>query len=111
MVAVWTRREFDFFFQAEDGIRDPLVTGVQTCALPIWMIAFAAPDVPWHGPEWHEHEHEVARWCRLLEESGVPADPSRLDLPPPPPAGPRGATVIHPGAASGARRWPTGRWA
>src|SRR5207247_3355377 len=23
------------FFQAEDGIRDPLVTGVQTCALPI----------------------------------------------------------------------------
>src|SRR5207247_1512729 len=24
-----------FFFQAEDGIRDPLVTGVQTCALPI----------------------------------------------------------------------------
>src|SRR6266849_6245935 len=25
----------DFFFQAEDGIRDPLVTGVQTCALPI----------------------------------------------------------------------------
>src|SRR5687768_18144959 len=25
----------DFFFQAEDGIRDKLVTGVQTCALPI----------------------------------------------------------------------------
>src|SRR6478609_2955198 len=25
-----------FFFQAEDGIRDKLVTGVQTCALPIW---------------------------------------------------------------------------
>src|SRR5438105_9750953 len=24
-----------FFFQAEDGIRAPLVTGVQTCALPI----------------------------------------------------------------------------
>src|SRR5215216_7528947 len=27
---------FFFFFQAEDGIRDDLVTGVQTCALPIW---------------------------------------------------------------------------
>src|SRR6478609_10180688 len=27
---------FFFFFQAEDGIRDKLVTGVQTCALPIW---------------------------------------------------------------------------
>ena len=26
---------FSFFFQAEDGIRDGLVTGVQTCALPI----------------------------------------------------------------------------
>src|SRR5439155_16093014 len=27
--------ESDFFFQAEDGIRDGHVTGVQTCALPI----------------------------------------------------------------------------
>src|SRR5687767_15549056 len=27
--------EYIFFFQAEDGIRDKLVTGVQTCALPI----------------------------------------------------------------------------
>src|SRR5947208_16864833 len=26
----------NFFFQAEDGIRDDLVTGVQTCALPIF---------------------------------------------------------------------------
>src|SRR5439155_18517186 len=28
---------FFFFFQAEDGIRDGHVTGVQTCALPIWV--------------------------------------------------------------------------
>src|SRR5258706_1910282 len=28
-----------FFFQAEDGIRDWSVTGVQTCALPIWRCA------------------------------------------------------------------------
>src|SRR5207302_4842504 len=28
---------FFFFFQAEDGIRDFHVTGVQTCALPIWI--------------------------------------------------------------------------
>src|SRR3989442_5046364 len=27
-----------FFFQAEDGIRDADVTGVQTCALPIWIL-------------------------------------------------------------------------
>ena len=29
---------FFFFFQAEDGIRDDLVTGVQTCALPILFV-------------------------------------------------------------------------
>src|SRR2546421_7940837 len=28
---------FFFFFQAEDGIRDLIVTGVQTCALPIFL--------------------------------------------------------------------------
>src|SRR3989441_1280119 len=33
---------FFFFFQAEDGIRDKLVTGVQTCALPIWVESEAA---------------------------------------------------------------------
>src|SRR5437762_12007842 len=32
---VWCRRCVSFFFQAEDGIRDTSVTGVQTCALPI----------------------------------------------------------------------------
>src|SRR5207302_4166725 len=31
-----------FFFQAEDGIRDFHVTGVQTCALPIWGSRFAS---------------------------------------------------------------------
>src|SRR5437762_14170284 len=30
------RNIFVFFFQAEDGIRDTSVTGVQTCALPIY---------------------------------------------------------------------------
>src|SRR5260370_30483765 len=32
---MWFRIFFFFFFQAEDGIRDSSVTGVQTCALPI----------------------------------------------------------------------------
>src|SRR5207244_10051260 len=31
---------FSFFFQAEDGIRDDLVTGVQTCALPIFATSW-----------------------------------------------------------------------
>src|SRR2546425_3792478 len=33
-----------FFFQAEDGIRDKLVTGVQTCALPIWVRPTVRPS-------------------------------------------------------------------
>src|SRR3989440_8056546 len=32
---------FFFFFQAEDGIRDLIVTGVQTCALPIYFRSVA----------------------------------------------------------------------
>src|SRR3712207_8077043 len=35
---------FIFFFQAEDGIRDIGVTGVQTCALPIFEVKFSALD-------------------------------------------------------------------
>src|SRR5437762_11423780 len=43
-----------FFFQAEDGIRDTSVTGVQTCALPISPIRGTVHDVaarpgPAHG--------------------------------------------------------------
>src|SRR6266853_2532732 len=37
---------FYFFFQAEDGIRDLTVTGVQTCALPICPVGFVA------SPKW-----------------------------------------------------------
>src|SRR3989475_4154427 len=34
-----------FFFQAEDGIRDLTVTGVQTCALPISLLLFGLAGV------------------------------------------------------------------
>src|SRR2546430_6645013 len=37
---------FFFFFQAEDGIRDLTVTGVQTCALPICVHRPQAGTVP-----------------------------------------------------------------
>src|SRR2546430_11875616 len=41
-----SQSEYFFFFQAEDGIRDLTVTGVQTCALPIFtrlkIVAFTA---------------------------------------------------------------------
>jgi ADP-heptose:LPS heptosyltransferase len=85
---------------------------------PRCLISFANPDVPESagGPPWRTGEHEVRRWCRMLEAHGIPADPSRLDLYLPPeilarvPEEAHGATIIHPGAASAARRWPAGRW-
>src|SRR2546422_4001743 len=45
-----------FFFQAEDGIRDVAVTGVQTCALPIYY-----PVRPPAPPEQVAHGEQVFR--------------------------------------------------
>jgi ADP-heptose:LPS heptosyltransferase len=80
------------------------------------LIAFHHPEVPESAgmPEWREREHEVRRWCRLLAECGIPADPARLSLDPaglPVADADRGATLLHPGASSPARRWPPERWA
>src|SRR2546425_565492 len=44
---------FFFFFQAEDGIRDKLVTGVQTCALPIWVLHDLPQDLRRRGTARH----------------------------------------------------------
>src|SRR2546430_17703748 len=41
---------FVFFFQAEDGIRDWTVTGVQTCALPIYGVRLTGGLFHRHGP-------------------------------------------------------------
>src|SRR5205823_7080843 len=38
--------------QAEDGIRDKLVTGVQTCALPIWQVGLRGRAWKMCGREW-----------------------------------------------------------
>src|SRR5205823_7380575 len=45
---------FFFFFQAEDGIRDKLVTGVQTCALPICPrpTGCLGETTPWLSRSW-----------------------------------------------------------
>src|SRR5687768_17847424 len=83
-----------FFFQAEDGIRDVAVTGVQTCALPIYRrepashrvvvaarqrTGFALDDEPGRGVvrlrqderenqdacgEWRSEERRVGKECR-----------------------------------------------
>ncbi|MDQ4049576.1 MAG: glycosyltransferase family 9 protein [Actinomycetota bacterium] len=85
-------------------------------ARPRRLVGFAQPAVPrWgEGPEWRSGEHEVARWCRMLSESGIAADPTRLDIDPPAihvPEALHGLTIVHPGAASAGRRWPAERFA
>jgi ADP-heptose:LPS heptosyltransferase len=117
--------------------RGPQSHRVLLGAAPGRLLAFAHPEVPASaaGPAWDEREHEVRRWCRLLTASGIPADSTDLELPwpppriagagatpdgqPDPPGWPHtselpdaaGATLIHPGAASRARRWPPERFA
>jgi ADP-heptose:LPS heptosyltransferase len=93
--------------------RGPRSHRVLEAARPADAIAFAHPDVAWSadGPEWREQEHEVVRWCRLLESSGVATDPSDLHLRVPDMRRDAGVTVIHPGAASPSRRWPAERFA
>src|SRR5256886_3373432 len=46
--------QLSFFFQAEDGIRDLTVTGVQTCALPISTAVPWARDAPARFLTWNE---------------------------------------------------------
>src|SRR3989454_6552841 len=76
-----------FFFQAEDGIRDYKVTGVQTCALPI--SSGPGPGVRGHGAR------TTRRRC-----------PSRSS-----PGGGRGSPRRSPtrGGRGGSRRRPAGR--
>src|SRR5690348_16457473 len=87
-----------FFFQAEDGIRDGRVTGVQTCALPIL--------VGCRGP------YRGGRLARMT----VPNSPSQAGGCPAPaaPASPAPASTPSPGPGPGpglgwgswVRRWP-----
>src|SRR5690554_6955186 len=50
-----------FFFQAEDGIRDADVTGVQTCALPISEGVFLLPPP---GRPSRKEDGPTRRWCK-----------------------------------------------
>lgn len=91
--------------------RGPESHALLRAARPERLIGFEVDG----GPRWDPREHEVVRWCRLLAHHGIPADPSDLDIAIPasaaPRPGPDGPTLIHPGAASGARQWPAERWA
>jgi ADP-heptose:LPS heptosyltransferase len=77
------------------------------------LAAFGCEEARHAGPAWRDDEHEVRRWCRMLEESlGIPADPRDLRLPVPDVrASAPNAVVVHPGAAYRSRRWPPERFA
>ncbi|MGZ5127831.1 MAG: glycosyltransferase family 9 protein, partial [Burkholderiales bacterium] len=80
---------------------------------PKQMIAFRNEEIAQSAsaPQWRKDEHEVTRWCRLLQESGIAADPRDLHLTTPRPCTLHaGAVVLHPSAASEARRWPVEKW-
>src|SRR5205823_9301260 len=81
-----------FFFQAEDGIRDKLVTGVQTCALPISLATLNGVEPGAFAPRYHEVRGDAYyakgdkanalkeyRSARTLDIGGV-TDTSLLDL-------------------------------
>src|SRR3712207_7040568 len=68
-----------FFFQAEDGIRDIGVTGVQTCALPILELGSLKEAVE-RLPERHQHvlirryglgDRDTATLAELSDELGI----------------------------------------
>src|SRR5256885_7910278 len=64
-LVTYYRVPFFFFFQAEDGIRDYKVTGVQTCALPI------SDDVALGKGQEHRVNARIA--LRALDELGLHA--------------------------------------
>src|SRR5207249_8116773 len=87
---LWLRIvSFIFFFQAEDGIRDRNVTGVQTCALPISIAV-------WRGAERHFRvaigdvgrpvgdrlrwlpQAEGEYWSGVMQRTGLRADTLRF---------------------------------
>src|SRR3712207_7249099 len=66
---------FFFFFQAEDGIRDIGVTGVQTCALPIWPVPRRHPPERGRTPRGRglDPPRRAARPHRRRGVPGLPA--------------------------------------
>src|SRR5437660_9956107 len=60
-----------FFFQAEDGIRDGHVTGVQTCALPIFLARWFAGGVQ---PAAREPARQDSDKCQRDEDAPEPAE-------------------------------------
>lgn len=96
--------------------RGPQSTARLAETAPRSLLAFAHPDLPCTagGPRWDDAEHEVRRWCRLLEHAGMATDAYDLRLDcgtAPSRSGGAAPVVLHLGASAPARRWPARRWA
>lgn len=102
---------------------------------PRQLVAFGCREADHDGPVWDGGEHEVDRWIRLVRSVGgacsredlrlrvprrLPVDGGLFEVRPtagvlsggvPTAVGSSaGYVVVHPGAASGSRRWPAERW-
>src|SRR2546422_3624373 len=89
---------FFFFFQAEDGIRDVAVTGVQTCALPIspgWL--WTIPTVPTHPAS--SHVWRGSTWVRVEYVGSTSAGAMRSTYT----TGPRTSPIMQPMNSVGER--------
>ena len=86
---------------------------------PEALLAFASEETGVAGPQWRSDEHEVDRWCRLVDSgadggaggSDPVCDRSDLRLVPDGAVRRDGPVVVHPGAAGPSRRWPAERFA
>src|SRR5690625_4642051 len=101
-----------FFFQAEDGIRDGHVTGVQTCALPIFPLRGARAGDDEVGPSCLARRSRRALPCRACPGGCVSEFPIERDAPVPrarqrsPTTRPRAALSFQPPLATKrSRRW------
>src|SRR6478752_6309808 len=73
-----------FFFQAEDGIRDVAVTGVQTCALPIWGLAGPRAGRIRRGGTCHQHRDRPDRRATTAAEDALAVGVLVASAQPPP---------------------------
>src|SRR5207245_4649919 len=62
-----------FFFQAEDGIRGATVTGVQTCALPIYVFRTARElqDLVARQDQFADQVHHLVEQCNIHTDRAV----------------------------------------
>lgn len=77
------------------------------------VLTHAHPSFPdLDGPQWIQDQHEVRRWCRMLDHFGIPSEADHTALDRPQQASERpGAAIVHPGASHLARQWPQERFA